>query len=268
MANLVSAVSPYKYIVANGIKDPRVNDAIRSIVKILQDTHKELAGGINSLDASVALKAPIASPALTGVPIAPTAAPLNNSTQLATTAYADAASAVVHAYVDSLLAAEQALEHFITLDTVQATTSGTSKTFSPPSWAKCIMISIMGVSTNGTSGLRLRLGTGGAATTSGYLGALGTELGGAVGSINFTAGFDLNDSGSAASIRHGLFTLNLGDASTNTWLCTANIGQSDNARSQQLGGSVSLAGALDTIVVTTTNGTDTFDLGKVSATYI
>ena len=37
------------------------------------------------------LKANIASPALTGVPTAPTAAPGNNSTQLATTAYADAA---------------------------------------------------------------------------------------------------------------------------------------------------------------------------------
>lgn len=37
------------------------------------------------------LKANLASPALTGVPTAPTAAALNNSTQLATTAYADAA---------------------------------------------------------------------------------------------------------------------------------------------------------------------------------
>jgi hypothetical protein len=45
-------------------------------------------------NASVALKANSASPTFTGVPAAPTAAPLTNSTQIATTAYADAAVAV------------------------------------------------------------------------------------------------------------------------------------------------------------------------------
>ena len=38
------------------------------------------------------LKANLASPTLTGVPLAPTASPGNNSTQIATTAYADAAA--------------------------------------------------------------------------------------------------------------------------------------------------------------------------------
>jgi hypothetical protein len=41
---------------------------------------------------SAALYALLASPALTGIPTAPTAAALNNSTQLATTAYVDAAA--------------------------------------------------------------------------------------------------------------------------------------------------------------------------------
>ena len=41
------------------------------------------------------LKAPLASPTLTGTPIAPTAAAGNNSTQIATTAYADAAVAAI-----------------------------------------------------------------------------------------------------------------------------------------------------------------------------
>ncbi len=44
--------------------------------------------------ASVALKANIASPTFTGVPAAPTAAPGTNTTQLATTAYADAIAAL------------------------------------------------------------------------------------------------------------------------------------------------------------------------------
>ncbi len=42
-----------------------------------------------------ATKAPLASPALTGVPTAPTAAALTNTTQLATTAFATAADAVL-----------------------------------------------------------------------------------------------------------------------------------------------------------------------------
>lgn len=47
---------------------------------------------VNKLVGNLALKAPLASPALTGVPTAPTAALGNNSTQIATTAYADASS--------------------------------------------------------------------------------------------------------------------------------------------------------------------------------
>ena len=267
MANLVSAVSPYKYIVANGIQDPRVADAIRGIVKILQDTHKDLAGGINTLVALDLLKATLASPAFTGVPIAPTAAPLNNSTQIATTAYTDAAAAVVHAYVDTAIASEQATEHFLTLDTAQVTTSGTSKTFSPPSWAKEITISFAGVSTNGTTPVRLRLGTGGSATTSGYLGAGGAVLGATAASIGSTAGFDLDDGQAIVAVRHGRITFTLLDASTNTWACSGSFGQSNDTRAFFIGGSISLSGVLDTIVVTTLNGTDTFDAGKINAAY-
>ncbi len=46
---------------------------------------------VNSLVSDLALKAPLASPALTGTPTAPTAAPLTNTTQIATTAYVEAA---------------------------------------------------------------------------------------------------------------------------------------------------------------------------------
>jgi hypothetical protein len=49
------------------------------------------------VDAADALKANIASPTLTGVPAAPTAAPSTNSTQIATTAYVDAAIALIPA---------------------------------------------------------------------------------------------------------------------------------------------------------------------------
>jgi hypothetical protein len=47
-----------------------------------------------TMTAALALKAPLASPVLTGVPEAPTAAPGTNTTQIATTAFVTAAVAV------------------------------------------------------------------------------------------------------------------------------------------------------------------------------
>jgi len=65
------------------------------------------------------LKAPLASPPLTGVPTAPTAAPLTNSAQLATTAYVDAAGLVLDAAVDTATAAAAAAQ--ADADAAQAT---------------------------------------------------------------------------------------------------------------------------------------------------
>jgi hypothetical protein len=53
-----------------------------------------ILSAFQKIDGNVALKAPLASPALTGVPTAPTASPGTNTTQLATTAYADAIAAL------------------------------------------------------------------------------------------------------------------------------------------------------------------------------
>jgi hypothetical protein len=53
------------------------------------------------LDGDITLKAPLASPNLTGVPTAPTAAPGTNSTQLATTAFVTAAAAAGVADADA-----------------------------------------------------------------------------------------------------------------------------------------------------------------------
>jgi|APGre2960657423_1045063.scaffolds.fasta_scaffold00092_6 hypothetical protein len=76
----------------------KINDLINSAPGTL-NTLSELAAAlgnspdtITNLTASVGLKAPLASPALTGVPTAPTAAINTNTTQIATTAYAKAAA--------------------------------------------------------------------------------------------------------------------------------------------------------------------------------
>jgi hypothetical protein len=57
-------------------------------------SHTHAQSDITSLVSDLTLKAPLASPALTGNPTAPTQTPGNNSTRLATTAYADAIAAL------------------------------------------------------------------------------------------------------------------------------------------------------------------------------
>ena len=72
------------------------------------------------------LKAPLASPALTGTPTAPTAAAGNNSTQVATTAYADAAVASLVDGAPALLNTLNELAAAISDDANFATTLTTS----------------------------------------------------------------------------------------------------------------------------------------------
>lgn len=68
---------------------------------------------VTNLVSDLALKAPLASPALTGTPTAPTASQGNNSTQLATTAY-----------VDTGLATKQATGNYMTALTGDVTAAG------------------------------------------------------------------------------------------------------------------------------------------------
>lgn len=72
--------------------------ALTSGAPVTLDTFKEIASAINNdpnfsatINAALALKAPLASPALTGAPTAPTAAQSVNNTQLATTAFVKSA---------------------------------------------------------------------------------------------------------------------------------------------------------------------------------
>ena len=58
-------------------------------------THGHVTSDVTGLDAALAAKAPLASPALTGTPTAPTAAGGTNSTQIATTAFVAAAITAV-----------------------------------------------------------------------------------------------------------------------------------------------------------------------------
>jgi hypothetical protein len=149
--------------------------------------------------------------------------------------------------------------------TAVASTSGTSIDFtSIPSWVKRITIVLQGVSTNGTSVIELRIGSG-SITATGYSGSyVYTVLSTATGGSTSTTGFQVPGV-SAANIRSGIYTLiNL---SGNIWVASGCGAFSEVAGSWQGGGNLTLGGVLDTVRLTTAGGVNTFDAGSVNILY-
>lgn len=146
--------------------------------------------------------------------------------------------------------------------TAVASTSGTTVDFtSVPSWVKRITVMLNGVSTSGTAQVGVQLGTSGGVETTGYTGAIND---GFSGSVAFSNAF-VDNSGSAASTRHFVYTLTL--VGSNTWLCQI-VGGFSNAAGGRFGaGSKTLSGTLDRVRVMTNNGTDTFDAGSINILY-
>lgn len=153
--------------------------------------------------------------------------------------------------------------------TVTASTSGTTIPYTGlPSWVKRITVMLNGVSTSGTSNYIIQLGYGATPTwvTSGYTGG-SNNAGGA--QTNYS-GFLVLNSPSAGGIHSGLSIITLLDASTNTWAESSVLGDAGNVSTAtfNIGGfSVPLAGTMTAVRLTTVNGTDTFDLGKVNILY-
>jgi hypothetical protein len=140
---------------------------------------------------------------------------------------------------------------------------GSSYNLSIPTWAKKLTVMFVGVSTSSTGTKIIQIGTGGSPETSGYLGAGGQTSGSAAATTNYTTGFGIRSS-AAADILHG--SVDISFASANYWVANGVVSKSDAAISYQTSGSKSLAGALDTVVITTT-GTDVFDSGFVAIQY-
>jgi len=158
----------------------------------------------------------------------------------------------------------------LTIATAQNSTSGTSIDFtSIPSWVKRITVMIQGLSTSGTSNPRLQIGDAGGVETSGYTG-IGAQV--ASGSVvqAQSGGFDFyNNSTGAGDTRSGSLTLCLIDSSTNSWVCNGAIATYVGTQigTQIVTGSKSLSATLDRVRITTVNGTDTFDAGKINIIY-
>jgi len=145
------------------------------------------------------------------------------------------------------------------LGTSQATTSGSSKDFTIPSWAKKITVMLNGVSTNGASALLLQIGSGSVSNT-GYNGQAWTATGGGM----ITSGMPLTTASAAAASVNSVAVLTL--LGNNTWAYSAltGVASSTNNGYHAAGVSPALTGAIDRLRLTTVNGTDAFDAGSVN----
>jgi hypothetical protein len=152
----------------------------------------------------------------------------------------------------------------MTLATAQNSTSGTSIDFtSIPSWVKKITVMFDGVSTSGTSPVRIQLGDSGGIENTGYAGSSDFILTGANVST-FSAGFDISDNHAAANTLCGSTAISLLNGSTNTWAANWIYGLSNTAGLYLGAGTKSLSATLDRVRITTVNGTDTFDAGSIN----
>ena len=160
----------------------------------------------------------------------------------------------------------------LTSGTAVASTSGTSIDFtSIPSWAKRITVMFNGVSTNGTSPVRIQIGSG-SVETSGYIGgSIYISTSGGVGGTNIAtlgAGFDIQDGADGtATTRQGANVLSL--LGSNAWVMVSNVAIFNGSliRCIATNGSKTTSGALDRVRITTINGTDVFDAGSINILY-
>jgi hypothetical protein len=152
----------------------------------------------------------------------------------------------------------------LVIGTSVASTSGVAIDFtSIPSWVKRITVMFNGVSTSGTSNPLIQIGTGGSATTSGYLATSANISSSAASQANYTTGFGIGSS-SAANVISGVITIF--NVSGNIWIASGVTKNSTTAAAMSAG-DVTLAGVLNIVRITTVNGTDTFDAGSVNIQY-
>jgi hypothetical protein len=149
--------------------------------------------------------------------------------------------------------------------TVQATTSGTSITFTGiPSWVKRITVMIAGVSTAATSNYLIQLVTGGGTVSSGYnSGANGGTSG--IATATATNGFLVSGTLNANDIQGGVVTIC--NVTSNIWCYSSVLNTaSSTGRFQSAGGNVNAGAAVTGLIFTTVAGS-TFTAGNVNILY-
>lgn len=127
-----------------------------------------------------------------------------------------------------------------------------------PPGVKRITVSFYDISSNGTSGFALQLGTSGGAETTGYASCTTTN------NLSTTQ-FLLAAGSTAAGMYQGMVVFTL--INSNTWAFSSQLVKTDTAGYVAAAGSKTLAGALEQVHFKTGNGTDLFDNGGVNILY-
>jgi hypothetical protein len=150
--------------------------------------------------------------------------------------------------------------------TAVASTSGTSIDFtSIPSWVKRVTVMFDGVSLSGTANILIQLGDSGGVETTGYSSTSTFIATGSTGGIGSTSGIILY-AGVAINLLTGPVVFN--NASGNLWIAGGTLHYDNTLGANALtAGSKTLSATLDRVRITTSNGTDTFDLGSINIIY-
>lgn len=139
--------------------------------------------------------------------------------------------------------------------------SGTSINFaSIPSYAKRIIVMFNNVSTSGTSPIIIQIGVN-TPTVTGYLGSA-ANIASSSTSTAFTTGFGATSANSNVTFWHG--SVQIYSVGSNAWVSSTGMAQSNLPIATCGGGSVTLSGVLNYVRITTVNGTDAFDSGRIN----
>lgn len=153
----------------------------------------------------------------------------------------------------------------LVLGASQASTSGTAIDFTGiPSWVKRITVMFSTVSVSGAAQVLVRIGSSSGFAASGYTSSGGSSGGAGTGGTTATDGFVIFVNGAASNFT-GFMTI--ANITGNVWTSAHHMGLTSTSNFLVGGGLVTLPGALDRIRITSTSGTDTFDLGTINIMY-
>ena len=154
-----------------------------------------------------------------------------------------------------------------TLATAQATTSGSTTTFSGiPAGTKVIHVNWVGVSTNGTQELQMRIGDAGGIETSGYTSTSASAHSSGHSMDSDGGAFKVGSSNNTSDTIHGTMILSLENAAAFTW-CSMGVLMSINSSEMEMSaGSKSLSAELTQLDIWLPGG-NTFDAGAINISY-
>lgn len=153
----------------------------------------------------------------------------------------------------------------LTLDTAQASTSGTAINFTIiPSWAKRVTVMFSGVSIAASGVIIVQLGDSDGIENTGYSAASNEFTNNGVGADFSTAGFPIRVSSSTYTYSGQLIVSNLGG---NTWVASGVFANTATIYTITSAGAKTLSGTLDRLRVTTALGSTAFDAGSINIMY-